>query len=603
MAMDISTLSVWAYVIIGVVALTAIYIFVNRGRLYYKKTQSDDDWVKARPDDLYERSLNIAVICGLIIACMTLLFLHYFHDWNGLVGMVIVDLVLILVVAYPARRPMMAVGILALLVLPAAYLDYGPYAAYIVGPIEKITGDGSIAAIPKMAEKNFHCVVILMTNPMAYEQECVLSEQQKAPEEAATISGIEITRYTSMPEKEIYPYGSLELYITFENEGDYVARNFTVVTNTSSGATYRVCQESIFKDLITNGRKYEPAVKKGQTLEYRIVGKVADPWIQEDERCTYAINKKLIDASIKTNFTYDYGTESSLTFEIARSLNLTDHRDVVSALEKSAPMTILMHTFSPISWSEKDFSNRTMYIRLKHDYDEGIMTFRGKYEFRDVVRIGSVIYETLEDYQKNLPVSKEWEWVGQIETYDYCVNKTDTSQIFTDARTAEDCIKKYMVCVDKTDVSQTISAVNASDCEAKDGQPVYREGEPVYKARAKKTRNDGDFDELIVWPIDSGTSEYINLSCGGNMSEETDSGGCICENNLCKIRYVGGQGDLKLSKGDDKLLYTNLMVEVTGFPEDSIANTIKVSLHANATYNVAYERKITLNVLNPHYDK
>ncbi|MGC9310526.1 MAG: hypothetical protein ACP5E4_02255 [Candidatus Aenigmatarchaeota archaeon] len=576
-------------------------------RRYYKGSREDPN--RKESDPIYERSTLAAVVCGSLIAFVTVLFWNYFHDWSlfdflfsaDIIGMIIVDLFLVFLIAYPAKKPVRNVIVLIIIMLMLGYLNYGPYESYVVGPLEGLK-DSGLRDIPSMMGNAFHCITILFTNPMAFTTECELGgETKKAPEEAPQPVGIEITE-KGILQDEIYPDYPLEFQIRFENLGDYIARNVTVVTNISSGdAKYRVCEEEIFKDATSNGYKDFGDIKPKHIEYYRLFGKVADPWTSDE--CTYATNKKSITAKIKTKLSYDYATESNLKIDVVRSFNETHEVGLNSELAKSAPLTIKMFTLSPYSWLDEDFRTKTIDLRLQHEYADGVMKFRGMYEFDTFYRLGETAYELAEDVLAESPVDFEnWEWTGRDEHYDFCVNKTDPTQEL-EASDAEECVKKYLGCVDSS--GNLDDSISEADCDSSGGEKRYQEGEPVYKARAKKVRPEGAYDEITVFIVGEDNAEFVNLSCQGNSSGVSGIGGCVCkeegESHVCKIRYVGPKGDLEISKGDRTEILYPLQVNVTGFPGQSAVNSFTFDLHANATYSFEYSMAQDLTVMNPHY--
>jgi len=495
MALDTVSVSILMVIALGMTAILMIYLVINRNRMYFKKSDSDKEWIKGH--EPYGRSFNAAVICGVLVGFMTILFLHYFHNWSfmgsALIGMLLVDLAMVLVIAYPPKNPILAIGLLSLLVLPAAYINYSPYAYLVVGPMEDITGAEGLGAIPAMAGNTFHCVTLILTNPMAFDTECNLVNQQKAPEEPKTPVALEQTEYNALPEKDLYPGQPLTLQINFENQGDYPARNVAVITNTSSGATFRVCEQSIFDDVLTDandGKQNRNYTPPGGIFIYKFTGKISDPWKMGDD-CTYAVNKAKIDASITTNVSYGYATESYINkIEAVRSYEEDHKMGVTSALSKSAPMEILMFTFMPLAWDDERFKYYYIDVSLKNSHKGQKIIFRGKYEFKDMFMIGSSLYDFLdaiEDYQKASPVTGDWKWIGQTEQYDFCADKTDSNRkIGDDINTADKCTAvggepvmnaggDYDYCRDRADPAKRIVKIeNSEQCTATGGEPVYK---------------------------------------------------------------------------------------------------------------------------------
>ncbi len=353
-------------------------------RRFYKGTKNDPAYENASVNELYERSTLAAFVCGTLISFVAVLFWSYFHDWRfftalpfmseALIGMIIVNLAIVFVLAYPARHPSRNIIIMCLIMLPIGYLNYGPYAAMIVGPLEDITGIG-FGNLAGQAEESLHCVMILFTNPMAFNTECQLGKQ-KAPEEKKIPVGVEITRYELYPEGDIYPHQALSIITELENQGDYIAKNVTMVTETSSvDAEYRVCGQEVFSTLISSGTREFNDMRPGEIVYYEPIGVVSDPW--KSKNCTYAVNKQKIDAKMSTKYSYNYATESSLPLTIVRSLNETHEKVLESGRVKSAPVSIIMYYSAPFSRKEKALSTKPIYIHMMHEYGSGEITFRG----------------------------------------------------------------------------------------------------------------------------------------------------------------------------------------------------------------------------------
>ncbi|MBN2094974.1 MAG: hypothetical protein JW727_02905 [Candidatus Aenigmarchaeota archaeon] len=591
------------FIVGGVVfVVILVYLISIRDRLYFKKTDADSYWRGAGREP-YNRSLPNATICGIIISLCTMLFLNYFHDWNGLGGMVVIDAVLVLLVAYPARNPLLAVGVLAAFVLPVGYFGYGTYAEYIITPLTEATGVENFDELKTMTSHTLHCTLLIMTDQQAYDEECVMNDQQKEVEQQPEDLGLEVTGKRIFPEKEIAAGDPIEISLEFENQGGYEAKNVEISVDTTEDVKFRVCEEEVFKEVLSKPSQKHELVRPTENGQYRLIGKVSDPWMIDN--CTYAKNKPFITAKMRTLFSYDYETEAKLPLEIIKSLNETHQYNVVTAKEAAAPMAILMHTTTPLSAEDTDYNYRIIQVRLQKDYDGGTITFRGKYDTMDsIYRVGDgaldTLYKAYEDYPEN-PISSEWKWIKGSEYYDFCVDKADPTKRIS-AKDALDCASEhYQSCQDGEDPAKTIAATDAEDCHNKRGTPVIITGEPIYKARAQMERSGTVMDEVTITCAGGDNCQYLALSCNGQASEEEGTGGCICQDGVCTIKYVGGKGDLRLEKkGDPEILYGRLKVEVTGFPDDGLSNTITVDLRAKATYNVLYDDATTMTIISPH---
>ncbi|MCK4428899.1 MAG: hypothetical protein KAU95_00880 [Candidatus Aenigmarchaeota archaeon] len=515
-------------------------------------------------------NLMNAVLCGFLVAFNVVLFLNYFTDiyltGGSLAWYVIVDLGLIFLVAYPFRMEGMIATTIFLLVL--GYAAYGPYAEYLSEPISGIKE--GLVELPKLAEHKMHCFSLALTNPMAYQTECVLPDQRKGEEEKPENQGLEINSF-GMPTREIYPGMPLQMNLVLENYGDYPAENVEIKTTTGE---YDKCGDlPILRDIKPeNGtEKLNKSIPMETRWPHYVKGWVEDPW---EGNCTYAKNKMVIGGDIKTIYSYEYKTESHLE-NINIIKNVAETRtdfQVESAKEKAAPATILMYTFVPLIWEkEGGFSETTVPISLSNKRKRGKVIFKGQYK-----------YDWLTATEDNATEwNKEWTLVSE-KSYKHCVNSTNTT-------------KKLSTCKKEVE-GETVTI--KTDTEEK---CLECGGVGVYRWQGKKTGN-STYDKITIKPIGE-AANYITLSCDGKPSDEGKVVACSCSGNICELIYVGGWGNLEIKSNKQELLYSGLTITLDG-GEWPKPDAVKMSfmLYADATYTFESSNNKHIQIKNPHYE-
>lgn len=290
-----------------------------------------------------------AVLCGFLIAFNVVLFMNYFLDVSLLPGSLFwfgaIDVAFVFLIAYPFKEG----GVIALTIflLILGYAAYGPYSEHLRGPMSNI-GE-SMSELPGTAEKQMHCLMLIFSNPMAYQQECVLPDQEKATGEKPEDYGLEITNFETnfglQQKGEIYAGMPIQIWMTLENKGSYGATNVSIKT---TGGKYEVCENLEVLNITGITGNYSDNIRKETDHYFSLTGSVNDPWTEE---CTYAKNKMLIGGTIKTTYSYDYQTESYLEIEAIKNINESKSKfKVNSAKEKAAPANTLMYTFVPLIW-------------------------------------------------------------------------------------------------------------------------------------------------------------------------------------------------------------------------------------------------------------
>lgn len=327
-----------------------------------------------------------ALLCGFLIALTSALIVEYFGVadvgmFMGLAaGLIVINVILLLLVGWPFRLG----GVVAIFVvtLILGYAAYGPYATYIREPMREM-GE-SMKEFPILMEKQLHCLALIFTNPMAYQQECVLTDQEKVPEPGPSDDvGLEIVQFEVQPEGEIYAGMPFQIWMTLDNMGDYDAENLIIITD---GGEYEQCileVLNISQDSIDGG--VEDKLLPRRDHYYGVRGTINDPW---ETSCTYAKNKMIIGGVISTDYYYDYQTESYLEIEVIKNVDEVKPKfQVNSAKEKAAPANVLMYTFSPLIWENvgESFRQGIIPLSFKNERIGGSISFRGEYISNSVV--------------------------------------------------------------------------------------------------------------------------------------------------------------------------------------------------------------------------
>jgi len=573
-----------------------------------------------------------ALVCGFLVALTAALFVEYFGiaDFGPQMfgifigGLALINFAILFLIAWPFRFSGMFVFFVIVMVL--GYAAYGPYATYLRGPMSQISE--SLSGMPEMAEKQIHCLVLIFTNPPAYQRECVLTEQQPAPEEKPENFGLEITEFQMQPRTEIYAGMPIQIWMTLENKGDYDAKNVEINT---SGGKYEVCENLEVLNIKSINGDHSDKIRKETNHYFSLTGRINDPW-DEKVKCTYAKNKMVIGGTIKTTYSYDYETESYLDIEVIKNVNETIPKfREESAKEKSAPANILMYTFLPLIWegAGEGFREGIIPISLKNERRKGTIVFRGKYEFKtfSIIDFVNVIAPPVWLVKKGIEktddlINEGWNWKN--ERYDMCVVSTTGKEIkdvkedicvklkgspkldngnYTGICKMETEIKleENESCKDKGGklsenrciVSKEIEISNKEDCE-------NAKGEPIYKIRAKRIRKEGEYDKITIKPVGD-VGNYIELSCNKKLSEEGKISSCSCVNNVCEIKYAGEKNDLKIKPDDDELLYTGLTLSLKKGLWKKEDPKLTFGIKAHATYRVEMEKSESLQIKNPHY--
>ncbi|MCD6274462.1 MAG: tripartite tricarboxylate transporter TctB family protein [Candidatus Aenigmarchaeota archaeon] len=577
-----------------------------------------------------------ALVCGFLVALSAALFVEYFGiaDFGPQMfgifigGLALINFGILFLIAWPFRFSGVFVFFVIIMIL--GYAAYGPYASYLRGPMKQISE--SLSDMPEMAEKQMHCLMLIFTNPMAYQKECVLVKPRKLSEEKPENFGLEITNFEIQPpKKEIYAGMPLQIWMTLENKGDYDATNVLI---NSDGGEYEVCENLKVLNASAHGH-YSDRIKKGTNHYFSLRGKINDPW-DEKVKCTYAKNKMVIGGTIKTTYSYDYKTESYLEIEAIRNTNeTTPNFRVESAKVKAAPANILMYTFVPFIWegAEGSFREGIISVSLKNERKRGKIIFRGKYVHDSKLLAKDMISTALKETYCNL-VCETPACIAECvysfmeeknRKYDHCAivdsngkeldklkdlneNECENTKIWVnssidgtytgcfvyrkiDAKSQEKCKEKggkwdntENVCV-KLDKIEDI--VSEDLCKSLKTEIFYR----VY---GKYERS--NYDQITVYVVGEEAKNYINLSCDKNAQNIV-----MCTNyGEDKVKLTWLNDDLDLNSGDVKLVYSGIKISLAKWPNK---NRLKLNfgIKANATYRVEMERTDRLQIDNPHY--
>ena len=578
-----------------------------------------------------------ALVCGFLVALSAALFVEYFGiaDFGPQMfgifigGLALINFAILFLIAWPFRFSGVFVFFVIIMIL--GYAAYGPYASYLRGPMSQISE--SLSDMPEMAEKQMHCLMLIFTNPMAYQRECVFTKPRKLSEEKPEDFGLEITNFEIQPpEKEIYAGMPLQIWMTLENKGDYDATNVLINTD---GGEYEVCENLKVLNASTHGH-YSDRIKKGTNHYFSLTGRINDPW-DEKVKCTYAKNKMVIGGTIKTTYSYNYKTESYLEIEAIRNTNeTTPNFKVESAKVKAAPANILMYTFIPFIWegAEGGFREGIIPVSLKNERKRGKIIFRGKYVHDNKLLAKDMISTGLKETYCNL-VCETPACIAECvysfmeeknrRKYDHCAivdsngkevdrlkdlneNECENTKIWAnssingtytgcfvyrkiDAKSQETCKEKggkwdntENVCV-KLDKIEDIASEDL--CKSLKTEIFYR----VY---GKYERS--NYDQITVYVVGEEAKNYINLSCDKNAQNIV-----MCTNyGNDKVKLTWLNDDVDLNSGDVKLVYSGVKISLAGWPNK---NRLKLNfgIKANATYRVEIERTNRLQIDNPHY--
>ncbi|OYT43075.1 MAG: hypothetical protein B6U88_01930 [Candidatus Aenigmarchaeota archaeon ex4484_56] len=583
-----------------------------------------------------EANILEAILCGFLIALSALLFVDYFGIPEGSImplgfsiGLLIVDLGILLFIGVPGKFNGTLIFMVILLIL--GYAAYGPYATYLREPMRSV--GSSMSDIPNSLEKQMHCVMIVLTNPMAYDVECGVSDQPEIEQPKA--KGIEIEGFESSLQGTLYPDFPVIFQLSLNNYGSYTAENIDVYIESS----YDVCDIPVV-DL----EPYEDIPKKlesGGILPYRIYGRITDPWeglydseeeSESEDVCKYAKNKKVIGGEVDLNIEYNYYTESNLKIPIIRDLNTTEKEFRQFRLEssqvKTAPAVVSMFSFVPIvNNGPQSYRKTQIPIKIKNNEKGGKTIFKGKYAYisiivkeedvnnvdiicdtycSDVFVEGSINYYNCIN---NCPDN----FIKEDEEYDHCeVFENDIDITTLKDYTEEECGSANIKWEDESgcivyvgDESNPDKEITLSDIGSEDEcNNLMIVG--MYRVYGNYTRVAGDFSQITITPILQNNDLEIKLSCNGNMAESTKTSECICINNRCVIYYTGGDGQIELSTGQEKFkeksIYTGLTLELLKYPENNPPQ-IDLMLHAEMNYRHKYTLINSVKVNNPYYDE
>ena len=571
-------------------------------------------------------SLIRAVLCGFLIAFNVVLFMNYFLDVNvwpaSIVWFIAIDLGFVFIIAYPFDVN----GVIALTIflLILGYAAYGPYATYLRGPMGDIKE--SLSDLPGMAEKQIHCLSLIFTNHMAYQQECVISKQPKGPEEEPEDYGIEIMDFEMQPDTEIYGGMPMQIWMTLENMGSYDANNVLIK---SDAGEYDECDLEILNidEGGINGN-YSEKIRKETNHYYSVRGKINDPW---KEDCTYAKNKMVIGGNIKTTYSYDYQTESYLEIEAIKNVNESEPEfRVESAKEKAAPANILMYTFVPLIFegAGEGYKEALIPISFQNERRRGKIIFRGKYVKDNVLLakgvIGATGYCTIVCLGNPACLSEcTASYMQDKIEYNHCEvvsdkeNEADTFTLgsFNEEECNEAKIKaltnekeEYIGC----EIYVEIETNDETDCTKKGGswkEDICKKIEKIdveskelcerlntkiiYKVFGNYKRS--NYDKITIYLVGD-IGEYVNLECGEDSEDEI----VICNPGTDKLELIWVNNELDLKPNEKKFVYSGVKVKLTNkFPSDAI--NFNFGIKADTTYRVEMETTDNLQIKNRDY--
>ena len=582
-----------------------------------------------------EHSFLEAIFTGLLVALSAVLFVEYFgvsELWNVplisdlihiSLGLAIIDLIILFFIGTPGKAYGTTIFVVILLII--GYAAYGPYASYLRGPMRSI-GEG-IATIPELGQRQLYCLSLLFTNPMAYATECGTAvEQPKAPEEKPEDLGLELTNF-EFPYTEIYAGSPLEITAILENKGDYSAIDVTIDVDSSE---YEECGIDVFNITEKNGY-YAEKINPEEIHYFSAIATVNDPW---ESDCKYAKNKAVIGGTMKLSYSYKYRTESYLDMDVVREYQ-GEKIEVRSAKEKAAPGNVLMLTTTPLIWNwSSGFRQRTIKVKFKNERLDGEIIFRGE-------AITGTVY--LEE-DKLSDIAKYWceeicKDIGEVGCREGDTSECEKSFGEINRTKAYCLVKPIEVRIDNLDCSKIIIGYskeneclagiplkdidNETEC-LENGTPIYNskgkykdclnkstvvdlEAEnctdlsitQVYKVEGNYTRKDPD--SIRIYLVGEQAKKYVNLVCG--TQRESDLMRCKPVNDN-EIVLTWKEGDQKLQKGETKLIYSGLIVNLTQgkWPQEfEEVDKFSFVIKADATYRTRITETRNLQIYNPHF--
>ncbi len=579
-----------------------------------------------------------SALCGFLIAFNTVLFMNYFLDINiyggSLLWFGLIDAALILLVAYPFREG----GVIAITIifLVFGYALYGPYAEYLAGPVSGIKE--SMSDMPELAEKQMHCMMLIFTNPMAYQQECG-PDQEKVIEEDPEDFGLEIVDFEVLPDIEIYAKMPIQIRTVLENMGDYPAINVMI---SSVGEKFRNCEVEVLNISKVSGESIDN-LRLGQTHHYNMMGKVNDPW-KGDGECIYAQNKMGLDGTIETTCSYDYQTESYLELEAVRNMNEVKKFEVVSAREKAAPANVLMFTFIPLIWKLIEDGEEGSV----EGYREAIIpiSFQNERQKDKIGLRGENLYYTVymdNDHEASVWCNEVCSEVNEPECMTDCLasySKEDSKPHHCEEYATGELLKgvpidtcgsyrgapsynseEYVSCT----MREEIAASGEDDCKNKTGTAITnQDGSYWFCANSKDKKISIKFSEeldcklargVVIYEVEGnykrGSGDKITLSIVGEQAKEFVELRCddsieVSEDDVVRCDEVDGEinlvwlnNDLELKKGEKRFVYSGVIISLNDWPEESTKMNFGVKSHA--TYRVTITKTNTFKVNNPYY--
>ena len=584
-----------------------------------------------------------AALCGFLIAFNTVLFMNYALDItvyeNNWIAYLAIDIALILLVAYPFKEGgVIAVTIIFLVFGYVLYMS--PIADELVGPVNSIKE--SMSDMPGLAEKQMHCMMLIFTNPMAYQRECGF-DPDPLPEEKPEDFGLEITEFEIQPDTEVYAKMPIQIWTVLENKGDYPAVNVMI---NSTGKKYRNCKLNSLNITRTSGGKIF-SIRPDQTHYYSMMGKVGDPW-RGDGKCTYAQNKMRLDGTIETTYSYDYQTESYIELKAVRTIDEVKKFEVVSAKEKAAPANILMFTFVPLIWkltedgsedSDNGYKEAIIPISFQNERQRDKISLRGKtVHYTAYILNGtgkwcekvcsemnepnctedcSNTYHEEESEYYRCKVNNTDEMMRGVPNDTICKNLVGVPKYVAgkykscvmgeknDITDKEECIENngtpipsnkdnediYTCVVDKT--KKEIETIDESKCNGSKGIPIYK---------VKGTYSRTIYDKISLSIVGEQAKGFVELKCD-NSTKSLGDDLVKCESgDNGEINLIWLNDNLEFKSGDKKLVYSGIIVSLKDgveWPEEK--TKMNFGVRANATYKVTVTRTNTFKVNNPHY--
>ena len=483
------------------------------------------------------------LIAGFLIALTAAIFIEYFgvSKIDPFWAFVIVDLAFIFFVGIPFKFP--GTVILSIGILFIGYLAYGPYSGYL-RPIFHDVGK-TFERIPANVEKTVHCLTLLFTNPMAYTEECVITQPKEAPgEKPEYANALEATHFEIIPQK-LYPGNSVAVTMQLENKGDFDAENVTVKLFSRE---YERCDLKVL-DLSKAEEFKLGTLKKGSVKFISNEGFVNNPWGDDLEGKIESYDEPL-NCSAGKAYNVSIKLESGLT-------GYQNYTECSLSCEDSKPSSITCSEWE----CEKVKGNWTCTKKMKCDYVKYKPLTTGSVGFEVSYRYKTESYTPIK-LLREINLQKEEGAIGEVET---SFVKSAPAAIILATRKA---LVKESLGMNKASVTVTLK---------------NREGD----SRVIFEKD----DEIKIYLLNKENRKYLNFSC----REEEGKGivNCSKEGNNITLTFKEKK---EIGPNEDLPSIYQFDIRLT---EDFDKDELEINLMAEAEYRVITTFEDVITVQKP----